>query len=75
MKPNPLVMLLDGRVPAIAFFLKLVVIPTAILSVVSWIAYRRKDPRLATVIMLAAAANNALVAARKVKKTVAKEGG
>ncbi|MGA8856800.1 MAG: DUF5658 family protein, partial [Candidatus Bathyarchaeia archaeon] len=43
---NPIVLLLGGPFSPIAFFLKLVVVPGAILCVAWWLARRSKDPRL-----------------------------
>jgi hypothetical protein len=76
---NPIVLLLGGPFSPIAFFLKLAVVPGAILAVAWWIAHRTKNPRLgmATIIAPAivyatAVANNVLVAAKKVEKTAMK---
>jgi len=71
------VLQLGGPFSPIVFLLKLIVVSVAML-VVWWIAHRWKGPRLgmATIIAPAATyaavvANNVIVAAKKVKKTVA----
>ena len=76
---NPLVLLLGGPFTPLAFFLKLIVVPGAILGVAWYLARRFKDPRLgvatiiAPVAMYAAVvANNVMVAAKKVEKTTKK---
>ena len=74
---NPFMLLLGGPFSPAVFFLKLVVVPAAILGVAWWIARRWKDPRLGMVAIIApaavyaaAVANNVIVATKKVKKTV-----
>lgn len=76
---NPVMLLLGGPFSPMAFFLKLVAVPCAILGIAWYLAHRFKDPRLAmaTVIMpaavfAAAVANNVMVAAKKVEKTARK---
>jgi predicted permease len=76
---NPIVLLLGGPFSPASFFLKLVVVPAAILGVAWWITRRSKDSRLgiATLIMpvavfATAVANNVMVAAKKVEKTAKK---
>ncbi|MGA2971889.1 MAG: DUF5658 family protein [Candidatus Bathyarchaeia archaeon] len=76
---NPIVLLLGGPFSPVSFFMKLVVIPAAILCFAWWLARWSKDPRLAiaTLIMpagvlAAAVANNVMVAAKKVEKTAKK---
>ena len=71
--------LLGGPFSPAAFFLKLVLVPAAILGVAWGIAHRWKDPRLgmATIILPAAvfataAANNIIVATKKVEKAAKK---
>lgn len=76
---NPFVMLLGGPFSPNALFLKLVLIPSAILGLAWYLARRFKDPRLgmamfvAPVAMYAAVvANNVIVAAKKVEKVAKK---
>lgn len=75
---NPLVLLLGGPFSPVSFFLKVVVIPAAILSVAVWMA-RRSNLKLAMATILlpaavfaTAVANNVIVAAKKVEKTAKK---
>jgi len=74
---NPLVLLLGGPFSPIALFLKLIMIPTAILGVAWYMA--RKDLRVGIVtiaapvaLYAAVVANNVMVAAKKVEKTAKK---
>jgi hypothetical protein len=72
---NPIVLLLGGPFSPAALFVKLALIPTAILGVTWWLAHRMKDPRLGmaalitpAIIFGTAVANNVIVIAKKVKK-------
>jgi hypothetical protein len=76
---NPIVLLLGGPFSPLSFFLKLVVVPGAILGVAWYLARRFKDPRLGMATLVAPAAmyaavvaNNVMVAAKKVEKTAKK---
>jgi hypothetical protein len=76
---NPFIILLAGPFSPIALFLKLAVVPGAILGVAWWIARRSKDPRLAMATIIApvamyaaVVANNVMIAAKKVEKTARK---
>ena len=75
---NPFVLMLGGPFTPAALFLKLIVVPGAVLSVAWYLARRFKDPRLgmaliAPVAMYAAVVtNNVMVAAKKVEKTAKK---
>jgi hypothetical protein len=78
---NPVVLLLGGPFSPLSLFLKVVVVPAAILGVGYWLGRRFKDPRLGMAVIIppavafaAAAANNVIVAAKKVKKIVASKG-
>ena len=72
---NPIVLLLGGPFSPVALFVKLVLIPTAILGVTWWLVRRTKEPGLGMAAIIApaivfgvAVANNVIVVAKKVKK-------
>jgi predicted permease len=76
---NPFILFLGGPFTPIAFTLKLVVVPAAMLGVAWYMARRFKDPRLGMATLIAPAAmyaavvaNNVVVAAKKVEKTAKK---
>ncbi|MGA8903675.1 MAG: DUF5658 family protein [Candidatus Bathyarchaeia archaeon] len=76
---NSIVVLLGGPFSLVAFLLKLVVVPAAILGIAWYLARRFNDPRLGMATMIApaamyaaAVANNVMVAAKKVEKLAKK---
>ncbi|MGD0175820.1 MAG: DUF5658 family protein [Candidatus Bathyarchaeia archaeon] len=76
---NSIVLLLGGPFSPVAFLLKLVVVPAAILGIAWYLACRFKDPRLGMATIIAptamyavAVANNVMVAAKKVEKAAKK---
>jgi hypothetical protein len=78
---NPLILALGGPFTPLALFLKLVVVPTVVIIVGWWAAYRAKDPKQGFVTLMPAAmvfgsavVNNVMVAAKKARKVV-KRGG
>ncbi len=76
---NPIILLLGGPFTPLALFVKLALIPTAILGLSWWLARRTKEPRLGMAAIIAPAitfgtvvANNVIVAAKKVEKVAKK---
>ncbi len=72
---NPIILLLGGPFTPAALFVKLALVPMAILGLSRWLARRTKDPRLGMAAIIApaitfgtAVANNVIVVAKKVKK-------
>jgi hypothetical protein len=77
---NPIAGLLGGPFSPLELVLKVVVFPVSVLGVAWWLTRRFKDSRPAMVAIIApaavyaaAVANNVIVAAKKAKKTVARE--
>lgn len=77
---NLVVLFLGGLFSSISLPLKIVGVPVIILATAWWLTHRSEDPRLGiatiippVIVLGSVVANNVVVAAKKVKKTVARE--